>query len=442
MDLSLERTLEDPTVTSPEERRRLFNQEDHYRVYGRDLKDRLAKVGFDVEIVPYMEEIPVSLQKRYSLRTPGIIVLCKKPELPRDTRAVVRPTAFSEQTFAGRLPADSPPAMSVSVLIPCFNAERWVGEAIESALRQTWPEKEVIVVDDGSQDGSLRVIESFGSRIRWETGPNRGGNVARNRLLELAQGEWLQYLDADDYLLPLKIERQLGFLREHPTCDVVYSPTLWVNWSEAGTTQEVTAIREPHDPWILLGRWWLPQTGGPLWRRQALIDVRGWKPNQPCCQEHELYLRLLQAGAEFRYFGECHAAYRHWSQNATVSKHSRAELRRRRLEIEERMEQFLESRGELTPARMQALNQARFELARGAWLEDPAEATKIVGAIKERQPGFVPEPPAARGQYRWLYQTFGFTAAERAAAYKRRLSGTAGRFWPGPNVAPLPLDEK
>ena len=152
------------------------------------------------------------------------------------------------------------------------------------------------------------------------------------------------------------------------------------------------------------------------------MDVRGWKPDQPCCQEHELYLRLLQAGAEFRYFGECHAAYRHWSQNATVSKHSRAELRRRRLEIEERMEQFLESRGELTPARMQALNQARFELARGAWLEDPAEATKIVGSIKERQPGFVPEPPAARGQYRWLYKTFGFTAAERAAAYKRRLA--------------------
>lgn len=90
MDLSLERTLEDPTVTSPEERRRLFNQEDHYRVYGRDLRDRLAKVGFNVEIIPYMNEIPVSLQKRYSLRTPGIIVLCKKPELPRDTRVVVQ----------------------------------------------------------------------------------------------------------------------------------------------------------------------------------------------------------------------------------------------------------------------------------------------------------------------------------------------------------------
>ena len=80
--------------------------------------------------------------------------------------------------------------MLVSILIPCFNAKRFVHEAIESALRQTWPEKEVIVVDDGSQDGSLEVIKNFGDSIRWETGPNRGGNVARNRLLELAKGEW------------------------------------------------------------------------------------------------------------------------------------------------------------------------------------------------------------------------------------------------------------
>jgi len=317
--------------------------------------------------------------------------------------------------------------MPVSILIPCYNADRWVAQAIESALAQTCSEKEIIVVDDGSQDGSLEVIKNFGARVRWETGPNRGGNVARNRLLELARGEWVQYLDADDYLLPPKIERQVTFLLEHPTCDVVYSPTLWVNWSEGGTTQEVTAIPEPHDPWVLLARWWLPQTGGPLWRRQTLIDVGGWKPDQPCCQEHELYLRLLQAGAEFCYFEECHAAYRHWSLSETVSKRNRAELRRQRLEIEERMEVFLRSRGELTDPRLQALNQARFEIARGAWLEDPAEARQIVDVIQRRQPGFAPAPPAARRRYRFLYQMLGFSAAERMAAFTRGLTGRTTR---------------
>src|SRR6266487_4648219 len=97
--------------------------------------------------------------------------------------------------------ADSP---LVSVLIPCFNAEKWVGQAISSALAQTWSNKEVLVVDDGSTDGSLEIIRSFGASIRFESGRNRGANVARNRLLELAKGEWLQYLDADDYLLKTK----------------------------------------------------------------------------------------------------------------------------------------------------------------------------------------------------------------------------------------------
>src|SRR5882762_11318734 len=307
--------------------------------------------------------------------------------------------------------------MLVSILIPCYNAARWVAHAIESALAQTWPDKEVIVVDDGSTDGSLDVIRKFDGQIQWETGPNRGGNVARNHLLELAQGEWLQYLDADDYLRPEKIANQIEFLPSQPEVDVVFSPVTLEYSTEDGIRHELSHIPEPHDPWVLLARWYLRQTGASLWRKQALIDVGGWKPDQPCCQEHELYLRLLQAGAEFCYFEECHAAYRHWSLNETVSKRNRAELRRQRLEIKESMELFLRSRGELTPPRLYALNQARFEIARGAWLEDPAEAREIVNAIERRQPGFVPAPPAARGRYRLIYQTLGFSAAERIAAF-------------------------
>ena len=74
--------------------------------------------------------------------------------------------------------------MLVSILIPCFNAERWVAQAIESALAQTWPEKEVIVVDDSSTDGSLAVNWRFGNRIRWETSQKGGPKDGRGRLLE------------------------------------------------------------------------------------------------------------------------------------------------------------------------------------------------------------------------------------------------------------------
>src|ERR1035437_936377 len=100
-------------------------------------------------------------------------------------------------------------AQLVSIIIPCFNAERWISEAIQSCLDQTYQPIEVIVIDDGSTDKSLEVIKSFGDKIRWETGPNRGGCAARNRGIKLANGSYLQFLDADDLLHPNKIASQM-----------------------------------------------------------------------------------------------------------------------------------------------------------------------------------------------------------------------------------------
>lgn len=150
--------------------------------------------------------------------------------------------------------------MLVSILIPCFNAEPWIGECIESALAQTWPEKEVIVVDDGSTDGSLDIVRRFGDRIRWESGLNRGGNAARNRLFELARGEWLQYLDADDYLKPAKVQRQAEFAALHPDCEIIINPVILERQEGNHRVWIETRIPDPRDPWILLALWQLPQT--------------------------------------------------------------------------------------------------------------------------------------------------------------------------------------
>ena len=309
----------------------------------------------------------------------------------------------------------------VSILIPCYNAERWVAQAIESALAQTWPDKEILVVDDGSTDGSLAIIRSFGSRIRWETGPNRGGNAARNRLLELARGEWLQYLDADDYLLPDKVAGQIGFLAAHPDTDLVFGPVLMEYWDESKTRREPLPIPEPHDPWILLARWFLPQTGSPLWRKLAVVAAGGWKPDQPCCQEHELYLRLLATGARFEYRDVAGAVYRQWSAG-TVCRRDAAEVNRRRLEIKLRAEEHLRRTNQLTPARQSALNQARFEIARMVWRYDRKTASSIVRALLDNDPCFLPNGPAAPGLYPWAYRLLGFPAAEHLAQWKRNLA--------------------
>jgi glycosyltransferase involved in cell wall biosynthesis len=306
----------------------------------------------------------------------------------------------------------------VSILIPCHNAERWVGQAIESALAQTWPEKEVIVVDDGSTDGSLAVIRGFGDRIRYETGPNRGGNVARNRLLELSRGEWLQYLDADDYLLPEKVADQMKFLAAQPETDIVSGPSTLEFYSDQETRRELLPIPEPHDPWVLLARWYLPQTGASLWRKTSLLEVGRWKPDQPCCQEHELYLRLLMADKKFGFHPQSGSIYRQWGEN-TVCKRNKPEVRRRRLEIELRAEAFLLHRNELTPERRWAINQARFEMARLAWPHDHAEALGIMKVIRRSDHGFQPSGAAAPGRYRMAFRAVGFRGAEVLAAMLR-----------------------
>lgn len=98
----------------------------------------------------------------------------------------------------------------VSVLIPAHNAESWLGDSIKSAIAQTWGHNEIIVVDDGSTDKTLAVAKQFESKqVRVVTQPNQGAAVARNTALSLAQGDYMQWLDADDILDPRKIELQM-----------------------------------------------------------------------------------------------------------------------------------------------------------------------------------------------------------------------------------------
>lgn len=101
----------------------------------------------------------------------------------------------------------------VSILIPCYNAQAWLAETIESALAQTWSNKEIIIVDDGSKDRSLAIAKEFEPRgVKVIAQQNIGASAARNRAFQAAQGDFIQYLDADDLLAPDKIKRQVQLL--------------------------------------------------------------------------------------------------------------------------------------------------------------------------------------------------------------------------------------
>lgn len=301
----------------------------------------------------------------------------------------------------------------VSILIPCYNAEQWIGAAIESALAQAYPHCEVVVVDDGSRDGSAQVVRGFGDRVRFVSRENKGGNPTRNELLAAARGDWIQYLDADDYLLPDKIARQVAFVEGHPDVDVVYGSVTY-RWEPEGR-MELRQLPEDGDPWTLLISWSLPQTGSPLWRKSALLDVGGWNNKQPCCQEHELYLRLLKAGKRFAYCGGNGAVYRQWS-DATVCKVNVPLVHEKQMEIVDAAESWLKDNDALSSGRAAALDQIRFDTARSAWRYDPARARAIESRVR---PGFAPAGPTAPRSFRMIRSVFGFAAAEQFADMTR-----------------------
>jgi|MudIll2142460700_1097286.scaffolds.fasta_scaffold10991_3 glycosyltransferase involved in cell wall biosynthesis len=109
----------------------------------------------------------------------------------------------------------------VSVIIPAYNCERFIAEAVESVRRQDHRPIEIIVVDDGSTDGTSAHVKNLGKDIRYVHQSNRGPAAARNRGIEMAKGEVFAFLDADDYWPENKLEIQLAHLRKYPRIEVV-----------------------------------------------------------------------------------------------------------------------------------------------------------------------------------------------------------------------------
>jgi glycosyltransferase involved in cell wall biosynthesis len=112
----------------------------------------------------------------------------------------------------------------VSILIPAYNAQSWIVETIRSALGQTWPRKEIIVVDDGSTDQTLSIVQNFASEtVSVVTQENQGVCAARNKAYEVCQGDYIQWLDADDLLSPDKIAKQMEAVEKSQSKQTLFS---------------------------------------------------------------------------------------------------------------------------------------------------------------------------------------------------------------------------
>ena len=308
----------------------------------------------------------------------------------------------------------------VSILIPCFNAERWIHQAVASALAQTYSPIEVIVLDDGSTDGSLGVIESFGDQIRWQAEPHRGGNAARNRLLNMASGDWVQFLDGDDELLPDKVSSQLQCLRSSQrTADAIYGPAiLQYHSGDAVASQIVSRLDEggePVDHWLT---WQLGQTGVMLWNREAILRLGGWNELQPCCQDNEICMRAIHGGFRFLYCDKPGAIYRLWD-SGTVSRRDPRRVIDEKLRLLARMQFWMSETGVWSNKRKHTLAKVHFDLCRTLAQID-ADAAAFL-ARKMQDQGLWQPSEKVSATYRFFCCFFGFQSTERMASFARKV---------------------
>jgi len=186
----------------------------------------------------------------------------------------------------------------VSIIIPCFNADDCVESAIESALAQDYSRVEVICIDDGSTDGTLEVIQSFGERVKWAGGPNEGGCAARNRGIGLARGEFIQFLDADDVLFPEKVARMLP-VPHASRREIVFSDFTILDSASGKSVLSPRPSGHPARLEYMLEAERL-SISAPLYPVSALEEIGGFDERLACAQEYDLNLRLAVQGWRFR----------------------------------------------------------------------------------------------------------------------------------------------
>jgi glycosyltransferase involved in cell wall biosynthesis len=218
----------------------------------------------------------------------------------------------------------------VSILIPCYNSEKWLSETIESVLAQTWQNTEVIVVDDGSTDGSLEIAKTFESKnIKVISQENRGASAARNRALIECQGNFIQYLDADDLLAPDKIELQVKLISIEENVNCIASAK-WARFLDTLTDsifieEPIWNTMSPVD-WLICS--W---AGGGMMPLHAWLTPRSisekigeWDESLSLNDDGEYFCRVVLASEGVEFCKDAKSYYRSNLPNSLSRKNSKS----------------------------------------------------------------------------------------------------------------------
>jgi glycosyltransferase involved in cell wall biosynthesis len=321
----------------------------------------------------------------------------------------------------------------VSILIPAYNSEEWIGDAIRSAIAQTWQHREIIVVDDGSRDGTATAARRFASKeVAVVSTENQGSAAARNHALLLSQGDYIQWLDADDLLSPDKIERQLASLGEWENKRILLSSSwAFFNYRTSCARFTATSLWQDLAPieWLLrkMGENLHMQTGTWLTSRELSEAAGPWDKRLVSDDDGEYFCRVLLASEGSRFVPEAKVFYRNSPSSSRVSYIGTSDTKKEAMFLSMKLHiQYLRSLEESERVRKACLAymQTWFDLFHP---ERPDIVAELQALAAELQGHLA--PPRLRWKYAWMKPIFGWKTAKRAQMILPQLKVSLARGW-------------
>ena len=305
--------------------------------------------------------------------------------------------------------------MLISIIIPAHNVAPYIEECIHSAFAQTYSHIEVICIDNNSTDDTWKKLEQLKQQypqliIDKELKP--GAPAARNKGLNLSKGQWLQFLDADDLLMPEKIAHQVSLLNEKTNGDVPFIAASCLKRDLEGN--EHKSILNKDNPFKSLFATQLGNTCANLWNRHYIEKINGWDESLKSSQEADLMFRLLQVKDEVLYDDEPLTIVRERPEGQiSQGDHTRKWTRyfHKRLEMQQWL---IHNKPELYQQEKHFFEDSLFMLLKVIGNKDIRFANKLYK--KYLKGHYIPSPYQNHSTrpYLMLYKVFGFKGAEVA----------------------------
>jgi glycosyltransferase involved in cell wall biosynthesis len=273
----------------------------------------------------------------------------------------------------------------VSVLVPCYNKAEYLDATLDSVYAQTLQDHELIVVDDGSTDGSVERLRAHEGRAQVIYGPNRGASAARALALQHARGRFIQYLDADDLLLPHALATRVEAL-ERTGADVAYTDYQRFSGSPEPESQRgarVTSRIEDVSPDAEIAcftSFWRPPAA--LLYTRAITERIAWNPELPVIQDARYLLDAALAGARFVHVPGVSALYRD-DLSTSLSRRSRPAFARDVVHNADEVAAIWRARGPLSEPQLQAVAECYDYAARETFATAPDAFAHCVQRLRE-----------------------------------------------------------